>query len=111
MSSLEEGVRLSIYLGESDHYQGHPAYEQVVLKAREMGMAGATVLRGIEGYGLGSRIHTARLLRLSEDMPIVVEVVDTEERISRFLPFLDEVIGNGMATLEPVRVIRYRTKH
>jgi PII-like signaling protein len=104
----EEGLLLRIFIGEQDTYQGKPLYQQIVLKARELGLAGATVTRGIMGFGPDSRIHTAKLLRLSEDLPIVIEVVDSEEYINRLLPFLDETVHEGMITLEKVRIIKYK---
>jgi PII-like signaling protein len=107
-----EGKLLRIFLGEMDKLNHRPLHEAIVLKAREMGLAGATVLRGIQGYGAGSRvIHTAKILRLSEDLPIVVEVVDTEEKINEFLPVVDTMIGEvgcgAMVTVERADVIRY----
>ncbi|HET6569191.1 MAG TPA: DUF190 domain-containing protein [Rhodothermales bacterium] len=108
MKLPEEGLLLRIFVGESDQHRGKPVYEQIVLKARELGMAGATVLHGTMGFGAASRIHTAKLLRLSEDLPVVVELVDTEERINQLLPFLDEVVRGGLITLERVRVMKYR---
>jgi PII-like signaling protein len=103
-----EGRLLRIFIGESDRYEGRPLYEAIVRRAREAGLAGATVLRGIEGFGARSHIHTTRLLRLSEDLPIVVEIADTAENIDRILPVLDGMIGDGMITLERVEVIVYR---
>ena len=108
MKLPEEGLLLRIFIGEQDTYQGKALYQQIVLKARELGLAGATVTRGIMGFGPDSRIHTAKLLRLSEDLPIVIEVVDTEEYINRLLPFLDETVHEGMITLEKVRIIKYK---
>ncbi|MEW5976693.1 MAG: DUF190 domain-containing protein [Acidobacteriota bacterium] len=102
-----EGKLLRIFIGESDRWQGHPLSEAIVRKAREMGMAGATVIRGVEGFGANSRIHTAKILRLSEDLPVLVEIVDTEDRIRRILPVLDEMIGEGLITLERVEIIKY----
>lgn len=99
---------LRIFIGESDHCAGKPLYEAIVLAAREAGLAGATVLRGLEGFGARSRIHTARILRLSEDLPIVVEIVDREERIAAFLPRLDAMVTEGLVTLETVQVLIYR---
>jgi PII-like signaling protein len=104
----EDGMLLRIFIGESDKHHGRPLYEAIVLKAREMGLAGATVLRGLMGYGAHSRVHTAKVLRLSEDLPIVVEIVDSEEKLRALLPWLDEVIEEGMVTLEKARVLRYR---
>lgn len=103
-----DGLLLRIFVGEADLYEGKPLYEQIVLKARALNLAGATVLRGIMGFGAASRIHTVKMLRLSEDLPIVIELVDTEEKINLLLPFLDEVVTEGLVTLEKVRVITYR---
>lgn len=108
MTIPDEGGLLRIYIGESDRRQGKPLYEWLVLKARAAGLAGATVLRGIEGFGAHSRLHTARILRLSEDLPIVVEIVDAMEKIEAFLPVVDDAIGEGLATVERVRVRFYR---
>jgi uncharacterized protein len=105
----EEGHLLRIFVGESDRHEGRPLYEWLVLKAREQGLAGATVLRGIEGFGAHSRLHTAKILRLSEDLPIVVEIVDTREKIEAFLPVVDHAIGEGLATLERVAIRFYRS--
>jgi uncharacterized protein len=110
VKSFEDGQLLRIFIGESDRWNGKPLYEAIILKAREMGIAGATMLRGLMGYGVASRIHTAKILRLSEDLPIVIEIVDGEEQISRLLPAIDEMIGEGLVTLEQVRVIHYRNK-
>jgi uncharacterized protein len=108
MKLPEEGMLLRIFIGESDSYQGKALYEQIVLKARELNLAGATVFRGIMGFGADSRMHTAKLLRLSEDLPVAVEIVDTEEKLNTLIPFLDEVVTEGLITLEKVRVIKYR---
>lgn len=105
----EQGQLLRIFIGESDHYKGKPLYEWIVLKARESGLAGATVLRGIEGFGAASRIHTAKILRLSEDLPLVIEIVDTSEKIEAFLPQIDNAISEGLVTLENVRIRLYRS--
>lgn len=99
---------LRIFIGESDRWQGKPLYEEIVAFVRREGLAGATVLRGLEGFGAKSHLHTARILRLSEDLPIVVEMVDTVENIDRVLPQLDEMIEEGMVTTERVQVITYR---
>ncbi len=104
----ENGLLLRIFIGENDTWHGEALYERIVLKARELNLAGATVLRGVMGFGADSRMHTAKLLRLSEDLPIVIEIVDTEEGIGRLLPFLDECVEEGLITLEEVRVIKYR---
>lgn len=103
-----EGELLRIFIGESDRHSGQPLFEAIVRLARERGLAGATVLRGLEGYGAHSRVHTAKLLRLSEDLPIVIELVDMPERIEAFLPDLDAMVTEGMITLEKVRIIKYR---
>ncbi len=103
-----EGSLLRVFVGESDRYGHRPLYEAIVLRAREFGLAGATVLRGVMGFGKHSVLHTAKVLRLSEDLPMVVEIVDGLEKIERFLPVLDEMIHDGLVTLEKVRVIQYR---
>ena len=103
-----EGKLLRIFVGESDRWQGKPLYQAIVERVRQEGLAGATVLRGIEGFGADSRLHTARILRLSEDLPVVVEIVDSAEQIERILPVLDEMVGEGMVTVERVEVIAYR---
>lgn len=103
----DEGYLLRIFLGENDKLGHRPLYEEIVLKAREEGLAGATVVRGVMGFGKHSVLHTAKVLQLSEDLPMVIEIVDTLERIEDFLPILDELIGDGLVTLERVRVIRY----
>ncbi|MBI4378000.1 MAG: DUF190 domain-containing protein [Nitrospinae bacterium] len=108
MKLPEEGMLLRIFIGETDSYKGKPLYEAIVLKARELNLAGASVIRGIMGFGANSRIHTAKILRLSEDMPIVVEIVDTEEKLNKILPFLDETVKEGLITLERVKVLKYR---
>jgi len=104
----KEGKLLRIFIGENDKHEGQPLFEWLVRKAREQGLAGATVLRGLEGFGAHSRLHTAKVLRLSSDLPIVVEIVDTEEKIEAFLPSVDEAIGEGLVTLEKVEVRFYR---
>ncbi len=109
MTLPEEGHLLRIFIGESDKHDGKPLYEWIVLKARERGLAGATVLRGIEGFGAHSRLHTAKILRLSADLPIVVEIVDTREKIEAFLPVIDGAISEGLATIEKVQVRFYRS--
>jgi PII-like signaling protein len=103
-----EGKLLRIFIGESDRWHGTPLYEAIVRRAREEGLAGATVLRGIEGFGADSRLHTSRILRLSEDLPVVIEIVDTAENVDRVLPMLDEMVSEGMLTVEKVHVIAYR---
>lgn len=102
------GRLLRIFIGESDTHHGAPLYRVIIQRAREAGLAGATVLRGIEGFGAHSRLHTARILRLSEDLPIVIEIVDAQEKIAAFLPVVDEMVAEGMVTLENVDVIAYR---
>jgi len=109
MKIPEEGQLLRIFIGESDKWKGKPLYEAIVLKAREMGVAGATMLRGMMGYGAASRIHTAKILRLSEDLPIVVEIVDSAEKIGALLPIVEEMVQEGLITLENVRVLQYRS--
>lgn len=98
---------LRIFVGESDQWHGQPLYAALVRRAREEGLAGATVTRGVEGFGAHSRIHTARILRLSEDLPMVVEIVDRADRVERFLPLLDEMVTEGLVVIEDVRVLKY----
>jgi hypothetical protein len=105
----ENGHLLRIFIGESDKYAGMPLYEWIVKSAREQGLAGATVLRGLAGFGAHSRMHTAKILRLSEDLPIVIEIVDTIEKIEAFLPKIDSAIEEGLATIEKVQVRFYRS--
>ena len=109
MTLPRDGKLLRIFIGENDRHAGQPLFEWIVRQARERGLAGATVLRGLEGYGAHSRLHTAKILRLSTDLPIVVEIVDTEEKIEAFLPVIDDAIGEGLATLERVEVRFYRS--
>jgi len=101
---------LRIFIGESDRWNHQPLYEAIVLKARELHLAGATVLRGPMGFGKSSRLHTAKILRLSMDLPLVIEIVDSEENIQAFLPLLDQMMKGGLVTLEKVRVIDYRAE-
>ena len=108
MQIPHEATLLRIFIGESDRWQHHPLYEAIVLKARELHLAGATVLRGPMGFGKSSRLHTAKILRLSMDLPLVIEIVDSEDKIQSFLPMLNEMMGGGLVTLEKVRVIEYR---
>jgi PII-like signaling protein len=108
MKLPENSVLLRIFIGESDKYKNRPLYEQIVRKARELNLAGATVLRGILGFGADSRMHSAKLLDLSIDLPIVIEIVDIEENINKLLPFIDETVIEGMVTLEDIKVIKYR---
>jgi len=103
-----EGQLLRIFIGEADRWHGRSLYEAIVLRAREAGLAGATVLRGLMGFGAKSHLHTAKVLRLSEDLPIVIEIVDRAERIDAFLPVLDEMVADGLVTLERAQVITYR---
>lgn len=103
-----EAKLLRIFIGESDKWQHRPLYEAIVLKARELHLAGATVLRGPMGFGKHSRLHTAKVLRLSEDLPIVIEIVDSAERINAFLPHIEAMVVEGLVTLETVHVISYR---
>ncbi len=107
MQVPQDAVLLRIFLGESDKWHGKPLYEAIVLKAREMHLAGATVLRGPMGFGHSSRLHTAKILRLSEDLPLIIEIVDAEQRIDEFLPELDAMMGSGLVTMEKVKVLRY----
>ena len=109
MQIPEDAVLLRIFVGESDRHHHQPLYEAIVLKAREMQMAGATVLRGPMGFGKSSHLHTAKILRLSMDLPIVIEIVDSEEKVNAFLPVLDEIMG-GLVTLERAKVIRYQDR-
>ena len=108
MKLPSEAFLLRIFIGESNKADGRPLYKVIVEEARKRGMAGATVMRGFMGFGANSRIHTSKVLRLSEDLPVVVEIVDTEGKIEAFLPELDKMIGEGLVTLEKVRVISYR---
>lgn len=110
MTRLEgQGKLLRIFIGESDRWHGKPLYQAIVERVRAEGLAGATVVRGIEGFGADSHLHTSRILRLSEDLPIVVEIVDTAEHVERVLPLLDEMVEEGMVTVERVQVISYRS--
>ncbi len=104
-----EGQILRIFIGESDRWRKHPLHEAIIQKVRQMGIAGATVIRGLEGFGAHSRIHTAKILRLSEDLPIIIEIVDKVENIQRILPEIDEMIEEGLITLEDVHIIAYRS--
>ena len=108
MEVPRDSMLLRIFIGESDRWNHKPLYEAIVLKAREMHLGGATVLRGPMGFGKSSRMHTAKILRLSMDLPIVIEIVDSEEKIQSFLPALEEMMNGGMGTLERVQVIEYR---
>jgi uncharacterized protein len=107
MELPQDAVLLRIFIGEDDRHEHAPLYEAIVLKAREQHLAGATVLRGPMGYGHSSRLHTAKVLRLSEDLPMVIEIVDTEAKINGFLPLLDGMMTSGLVTIEKVKVLRY----
>ena len=109
MQIPKDAALLRIFIGESDRADHKPLYEAIVLKAREMHLAGATVLRGPMGFGKSSRLHTSKIIRLSMDLPLVIEIVDSEEKINAFLPVLDEMIGGGLVTLEKVKVVHYRS--
>jgi uncharacterized protein len=110
MTATAAGLRLTIFIGEDDQWHHKPLYHEIVRRAREAGLAGATVLHGCEGYGTSSLIHTTRLLSLSEDLPLIVIIVDTEERVRDFLPQLDDLVIEGMVTLDKVEVLRYPGK-
>src|SRR5438477_10818421 len=110
MELPEQAVLLRIFIGESDRCEHKPLYEALVLKARELHLAGATVLRGPMGFGASSRLHTTKILRLSEDLPLVVEIVDSEDKINGFLPTLDQMMTSGLITLEKVQVLQYGAK-
>ena len=108
MKIPQQGCLLRVFIGEADRWHQKPLYEAIVLKARELQMAGATVLRGSMGFGAKSHLHTARILRLSEDLPIVIEIVDRKEKIDELLPHIDEMVTDGLVTLERVQVVQYR---
>jgi len=110
MTLPEESSLLRIFIGENDRYKGRPLFEAIVLRARELHLAGATVLRGPMGFGANSHLHTAKILRLSEDLPIVIEMVDSPEKINAFIPELDHLMRDGLVTLEKVRVLRYQSR-
>ena len=103
-----DGYLLRIFIGESDHWHGKPLYEAIVMKARELHLAGATVIRGPMGFGANSRLHTTKILRLSEDLPMIIEIVDAKEKIDQLMPHIDEMVQEGLVTLEKVQVIQYR---
>ena len=107
MQIPREAVLLRIFLGEADRYQGRPLYEALLLKAREMHLGGATVLRGPMGFGHSNRLHTTKILRLSEDLPMIIEIVDSQVKIDAFLPVLDKMMGSGLITVEKVQVLQY----
>src|SRR5580704_1594685 len=109
MEIPKASLLLRIFIGESDRWERKPLYEAIVLKARECHLAGATVLRGSMGFGKTSRLHTSKILRLSGDLPLIIEIVDSEEKINAFLPILDRMMGGGLVTLEKTRVLHYRT--
>ena len=108
MKIPENGKLLRIFIGESDCWHHRPLYEAIVLKARELGLAGATVLRGPMGFGAKSHLHTSKILRLSMDLPIIIEIIDSEENVNKMIPLLDEMVQDGLVTLEDVRVLKYR---
>jgi PII-like signaling protein len=108
MNIPENGKLLRIFIGEADKWHHQPLYEAIVLKARELGLAGATVLRGPMGFGAHSHLHTSKILRLSMDLPIVIEMVDSEENLNKLIPLLDDMVLDGLVTLEDVRVLKYR---
>ncbi len=108
MKLPQQATRLCVYIGEDDRLHGRPLFEAIVEEARRQGLAGATVLRGVSGFGANSRIKTSKILMLSEDLPLLVEIVDAPDKIERFLPFVDEVLGEGLVTMEPVTVLFYR---
>ena len=110
MTLPEEGHLLRIFVSEADKYDGLPVYEWIVREAREHGLAGATVLRGMEGYGASSVVHTAKILRLASDLPVVIEIVDTIDRIESFMPKVDEAVAEGLATIERVQIRLYRSR-
>jgi PII-like signaling protein len=110
MQIPNQAVSLRIFIGESDHCDGKPLYEAIVMKARELHLAGATVLRGPMGFGKSSRLHTSKILRLSEDLPLLIEIVDSEDNINAFLPILDGMMSSGLITLEKVQVLQYGKK-
>jgi len=109
MQLPRNAILLRIFIGENDRHDGRPLYESIVLKAREAGLGGATVLRGPMGFGHSSRLHTAKILRLSEDLPLIIEIVDAEPKIDAFLPVLDSMMSSGLVTLEKVQVLQYGT--
>jgi hypothetical protein len=110
MQIPKQALLLRIFIGEDDKFGGSPLHEAIVLRARELHLAGATVLRGPMGFGASSRLHTTKILRLSEDLPLVIEIVDSEDKINGFLPTLDEMMTSGLITLEKVQVLQYGAK-
>jgi uncharacterized protein len=107
MTQYTEAALLRLFIGESDEYEGRPLHEAIVLKAREMGLAGATVLRGPMGFGRSSRLHTSKILRLSEDLPLIIEIVDTRDKVDSFIAAAETMLGSCLVTLEKVQVVRY----
>ena len=107
MQIPKQAVLLRIFIGENDRFEDTPLHQAIVMKARELHLAGATVLRGPIGYGMSSRLHTAKILRLSEDLPLVIDIVDSEENINNFLPILNDMMSSGLVTLEKVQVLQY----
>ena len=110
MKIPENGKLLRVFIGESDKWNHQPLYEAIVLKARELGLAGATVLRGSMGFGAKSHLHTSKILRLSADLPLIIEIVDSQENIDKLLPLLDDMVQDGLVTIEDVRVLKYHAK-
>jgi PII-like signaling protein len=108
MQTIENGQLLRVIVGESDRHEGRPLYEAIVLKARELGLAGATATRAMMGFGASSHLHTAKVLRLSLDLPVTIEIVDRPENIARLLPFLDDAVRGGLVTVEEMKVVHYR---
>ncbi len=111
MKIPSEGTLLRIFIGESDKWQGKPLYQEIIRLAREKGMAGATALKGFSGFGCKSHMHTAKLLRLSEDLPVIIEIVDSDEKISQFIADLDDIVSEGLITTEKMNVIMYRARN
>ena len=110
MKLPQDGNLLRIYIGESDRWEGKPLYEAIVLKARELGLAGATVLRGPMGFGASSRLHTNKILRLSNDLPLVIEIVESKEKLELILPHIDSMVADGMVTMEKVTILKYHAE-
>ena len=108
MQTIDDGQLLQVIVGESDRFEGRPLYEAIVLKARELGLAGATATRAVMGFGASSRLHTAKILRLSLDLPMVIEIIDRPDHVARLLPFLDAAVHGGLVTIEDVKVVHYR---
>ena len=108
MKISQDSLLLRIFIGEKDKYLGRPLYESIVMRARELHLAGATVIRGILGFGADSRLHASKLLELSQNLPIIIEIVDSQENIDKILPFIDEHVAEGIVTMEKVNVLRYR---